>query len=104
MDHFIFSILSYIFFYIQMNFILVYVIDYIDECIMLKWLFNTMLEGINLYIMCLFSLLKYRVMSGDNAQEAAAELAFILQSSRQRGLHLAFAPDSPATPHQDSQS
>ncbi|KAG6494396.1 hypothetical protein ZIOFF_049421 [Zingiber officinale] len=32
---------------------------------------------------------------------AATELAFILQSGRQRGLHLTLAPDSPATPHQD---
>ncbi|WOK94251.1 hypothetical protein Cni_G02953 [Canna indica] len=37
-------------------------------------------------------------------QEAAAtEVAFILQSDQQRGLHLALAPESPATPHQEPQ-
>ncbi|XP_042418930.1 uncharacterized protein LOC122007187 [Zingiber officinale] len=47
------------------------------------------------------SILQRRRQRQEAAALAATELAFILQSGRQRGLHLTLAPDSPATPHQD---
>ncbi|XP_042407621.1 uncharacterized protein LOC121997333 [Zingiber officinale] len=46
-------------------------------------------------------ILQRRRQRQEAAASAATGVAFILQSGRQRGLHLTLAPDSPATPHPD---
>ncbi|KAJ1276193.1 hypothetical protein BS78_05G195500 [Paspalum vaginatum] len=54
------------------------------------------------YVMAwIFSVMHRRRQRQEEAALAAAEVAFILQSARGRGLQFAIAPDSPATPQHE---
>ncbi|KAJ8477462.1 hypothetical protein OPV22_021189 [Ensete ventricosum] len=56
------------------------------------------------YIMAwAISILQRRRQRQEAAALTASEMAFILQSGQQRGLHFTLAPESPATPHQEPQ-